>query len=164
MNTEEMKRKMVEMYESKHFSNREISRRLKIGHAVINSWLSIYKYHGLEGLLTPAYTSYPESFKLQVVHHIIETAEAYSEVAGKFRIFSRATVWKWMKNYMSQDDWALYYLKREQRNQMRKSKPENLTEQEKLQQEIELLKAENAYLKKLHALIQEKNQSKPNKK
>ena len=69
-----------------------------------------------------------------------------------------------MKNYMSQDDWALYYLKREQRNQMRKSKPENLTEQEKLQQEIELLKAENAYLKKLHALIQENNQSKPNKK
>ena len=50
MNTEEMKRKMVEMYESKHFSNREISRRLKIGHAVINSWLSIYKYHGLEGM------------------------------------------------------------------------------------------------------------------
>lgn len=164
MSTEEIKRKMVEMYESKQFSNREISRHLKMAHAVINSWLSIYKYHGLEGLLTPAYTSYPESFKLQVVHHVIETAEAYSEVAGKFRIFSRATVWKWMNHYMSEDDWALYYSKREQRDQMRKSKPENLTDKEKLQQEIELLKAENAYLKKLQALIQQKDLSKYKKK
>ena len=164
MSTEEIKRRMAEMYESKQFSNREISRRLKMAHAVINSWLSIYKYHGLEGLLTPAYTSYPESFKLQVVHHVIETAEAYSEVAGKFRIFSRATVWKWMKNYMSEDEWALYYFKREQRDQMRKSNSETLTEKEKLQQEIELLKAENAYLKKLQALIQEKDSSKHKKK
>ena len=35
---------------------------------------------------------------------------------------------------------------------------------EELQAEIDNLRMENAYLKKLHALIQENNQSKPNKK
>ena len=164
MNTEAIKRKVVELYESKRFSNKEISRQVKTAHAVVNTWLSIYKYHGLEGLLTPAYTSYPESFKMRVIQYVIETAASYTEVAGKFRIFSRATIWKWMKAYFSEAEWALYYFKREQRDQMKKQKPEVLTETEKLKKEIDLLKAENAYLKKLHALIQEKDQSKPKKK
>jgi transposase len=57
---------------------------------------------------------------------------------------------------MSESDWSLYYIKRERRDQMKKGKTENISENEKLKREIELLKAENAYLKKLKALIQEK--------
>lgn len=164
MNTEEIKRKVVELYESNRFSNREISRQVKMDHSVVKTWLSIYKYHGLEGLLTPAYTSYPESFKMRVTQYMIETAASYTDAAGRFRIFSRATIWKWMKVYFTEAQWALYYFKREQRDEMKKQNPEKLTETENLKKEIDLLKAENAYLKKLHALIQEKKSFKQKKK
>ena len=95
---------------------------------------------------------------------MIETAEPYSIACGRFRIHSRATIWKWMHQYMSEEDWALYHLNRERRDMKKKHPNRVQTETEKLQEELEYLRAENAYLKKLQALVQEKEQSKQKKK
>lgn len=147
---------VIDAYINKRMSIRQISHELNVDKSLISCWIEIYKYHGLEGLLAPACEVYEESFKIQVVKHIIETAESYTKVAGRFNIPSRATIWKWMKQYMSDEDWTLYYLKRERRDMRKKKTNNGSTEYEKLQEELEYLRAENAYLKKLHALVQEK--------
>lgn len=156
MDTVEKKRKLIDLFESGNHSIRGIARILKIDPGAARTWLAIYKYHGLEKLLHPSCLPQDESFKIKVVKHVIETVDSMTEVAGKFNIHSRASIWKWMKKYMSESDWSLYYMKRERRDQMKKEETENISENEKLKREIELLKAENAYLKKLKALIQGK--------
>ncbi|WP_409366941.1 helix-turn-helix domain-containing protein [Lysinibacillus sp. 38-6] len=156
METREKKKKVVELYQKGELSHSAIARELKINKAVVSSWLAIYKYHGLDGLLAPPCKSYDDSFKLEVIHYLIETVESYTEVSGRFNLHSRATLWKWMHLYMTENDWALYHKKRERRDMKKKSTTTTQNDTEKLQEELELLRAENAYLKKLHALIQEK--------
>ena len=156
METIKRKKQLIQLFESGNYSLHEISRRLEVDRGAIKTWLAIYQYHGIEALLYPPCTPYAESFKMKVIEYTVETADAMFEIAGKFNIPSRATIWKWMKKYMSEADWSLYYLKRERRDQMRKEKPTQLSELEKLKRENELLKAEIEYLKKLKALIQEK--------
>ena len=160
----EKKIKAIEAYHKNGDSLRKIARDLKTDKMVVSCWLETYRFHGLKGLLAPACLSYDDSFKLKVVKHMIETIEPYSVVAGRFKIPSRATIWKWMHRYMSEEEWALYHLKRERRDMKKRQVEKVQTEAEKLQEELEFLRAENAYLKKLHALVQEKEQLKQKKK
>lgn len=156
METVKRKARVIEFFEAGNLSLHEMSRRLNLDRAVIKTWHSIYKHHGKQGLLNPPCTPRDESFKLEVVQYMIETAKPTFEVAGRFNLHSRATLWKWMKKYMSEDDWSLYYLRREQRDHMKKDNSKEQTDLEKVKKENELLRAENAYLKKLRALVQEK--------
>lgn len=158
------KEQIIDAYFNKGMSLRKIAREYGTDKMVISCWIEIYRFHGLEGLLAPACEVYDESFKIQVIEHMIETAEPYAKVAGRFNIPSRATIWKWMKQYMSDEDWALYYLKRERRDMKKKQPDKGMSDFEKLQEELEYLRAENAYLKKLHALVQEKEKSQQKKK
>jgi len=59
---------------------------------------------------------------------------------------------------------TLYYLKRERRDMKKKQPKQGMTDIGKLQEELEYLRAENAYLKKLDALVQEKKKSQPKRK
>jgi len=158
------KEQVIDAYFNKGMSLRKIARDFGTDKMVISSWIEIYRFHGLEGLIAPACESYDETFKIQVIKHMIETAEPYTKVAGRFKIPSRATIWKWMKQYMSDEEWALYYLKRERRDEMSKKPEKEKSDYEKLQEELEYLRAENAYLKKLHALVQVKEKSQQKKK
>ena len=160
---DERKKKVIQSFFDGGQSLRSIARELGLDRMVISSWIEIYRYHGLEGLMAPACLTYDESFKLKVIQHMIETAEPFTVVAGRFRIPSRATIWKWMHQYMSAEDRALYQLKRERRDMKKKQPNRVMTDLEKLQEENELLRAENAYLKKLRALVQEKQQTKKKK-
>ncbi len=168
MNTLEKKTQLIDLYETKKYSVRGIAKILSVDSAVARTWLAIYQYHGAEALINPDCTPQSESFKIKVVKHLVETADPITEIAGKFNIQSRATIWKWANKYMSDDDRSLYNLNREWRDQMKKENPtqlsdveknKGLTEIEKLKQENEYLKAENAYLKKLKALIHEKKKT-----
>ncbi|MEK3978804.1 hypothetical protein MKY37_08040 [Psychrobacillus sp. FSL K6-2836] len=161
---DERKKKAIQSFFEEGQSQRSIARELGLDRTVICGWIEVYRYHGLEGLMAPACLTYDKTFKLRVIQHMIETVEPFSVVAGRFRIPSRATIWKWMHQYMSTEDWALYQLKRERRDMKKKQPNRVITDLEKLQEENELLRAENAYLKKLQALVQEKQQIKPKKK
>ncbi len=156
--------KAIDAYFKKGLSLRKVAKDLGIDRMIINTWIETFRFHGLEGLMAPACETYDESFKLKVIQHMIETAEPYSIACGRFRIPSRATIWKWMHRYMSEEAWALYLLNRERRDMKRKQPNKVQTEKEKMQEELEYLRAENAYLKKLQALVQEKEQSKQKKK
>lgn len=157
------KNQFIKAYE-RGDSIRKIARDLSVDRMVIQCWVETYKFHGPAALLNPTCVTYNESFKLKVIQHMIETTESYAVVAGRFHIPSRATIWKWMKRYMSEAEWALYLFKRERRDMMKNKPTKQITDSQKLQEEIEYLRAENAYLKKLHALVQEKERSKQKKK
>jgi transposase len=158
------KAEVIDAFFEKGMSLRKIARDLGVDKMVISSWIEIYRFHGMEGLMAPACKGYEESFKIHVIQHMIETAEPYSKVAGRFNIPSRATIWKWMHQYMSEEEWTLYYLKRERRDMKKKQPKQGMTDIGKLQEELEYLRAENAYLKKLDALVQEKKKSQPKRK
>ena len=162
MNT--IKAKVINAFFERGMSLRKIASELGVDKMVISGWIEIYRFHGMEGLMAPACKGYDESFKIQVIQHMIETAEPYTKVVGRFNIPSRATIWKWMHQYMSEEEWALYYLKRERRDMKKKQPVPGKTDIEKLQEELEYLRAENAYLKKLEALVQEKKKSQPKRK
>lgn len=131
-------------------------------------WIELYRYHGIEGIIRPeGCKNYDDSFKIKVIQHLIETGDSLLQTAAKFNIPSRETVRRWKKQWMSKAGEVLYQIEKERQTMPKKHTSTNdLNEKtmDELKQEIEYLRMENAYLKKLKALVQEKNTSKPKKK
>ena len=51
-------------------SERTISKKYNINQKLVNDWIRIYRYNGLNGLLPKKYTSYDSNFKLKVIKTI----------------------------------------------------------------------------------------------
>jgi transposase len=137
------------------------SLRIKFGIAdsLIKLWVHFYRLHGIDGLL-PSNRHYSPEFKLQVVHAVKTNSLSLAEASRQFRISSNSTLKKWLILYDSLGPEALRVERRgrgrpEFRNPTMSRKPKRpLTREEQLLEELADLRAENAYLKKLHALIQ----------
>lgn len=103
---------------------------------------------------------YEKSFKIACVLSVIKKRLSLSEAATCFGIPSDSTIVHWMKLYgeFGEDGLETTKMGRQQNMSVpkRKKKKESSTpEVSALQEELEYLRAENAYLKKLSALIQE---------
>lgn len=136
-----------------------LSIKFNIAGSQIKRWVHFYRLHGIDGLL-PSNRHYSPEFKLQVVHAIKTNSLSLNEASSQFRIPSDSTLKKWLILYDSFGPEALKVERRgrgrpKTRNPAmpRKSK-RPLTREEQLLEELADLRAENAYLKKLHALIQ----------
>ena len=110
---------------------------------------------------------YSGDFKVSVVKYMYDNKLSLVATAVYFSIPDHTIVRDWKKIY---DDKGPLYLLQEQRGRTKKNKVKskkekkikeknNLSEKELLKK-IEYLETENAYLKKLNALIQEKENSK----
>lgn len=166
--TEEQKWKAVQSYLLGKDSYHGIAERVGIDHKSIIKWVALYKEHGMEGLKLRGYTIYSNEFKLDVLKYMIETGASLLDIAVKFNIPSPYTVLRWKNQLEKEGIGALIQtkkgrlpLKQNNQNIEKKSLP-NEVAVEKMQAEIERLRMENAYLKKLNALVQNKEKS-PNK-
>lgn len=83
-----------------------------------------------------------------------------SETATLFKISSDYTVGKWERLYYEEGPLALYRDKRGRKKGMSTDKPKKVKlskeTEEDLIAEVQRLRMENAYLKKLNALVQER--------
>ena len=131
----------------------------------VQRWLRLYKEHGSPGLKIRK-GSYDGQFKLRVVRYMLKNKLSLIRTATFFAIPQDHVVGRWLKIYQC---WGAAGLLKETRGRKkslmtpkssRKKKARSGTDPatEKLaalQKEVEYLRAENAFLKKLDALIQQ---------
>nr|WP_301098518.1 helix-turn-helix domain-containing protein [Otariodibacter sp.] len=105
---------------------------------------------------------YSSEFKLNVLKTMFEQNLSQSEIALKFNISSPALISHWYKAYQQQ---GMNGLIPEPKGRPSMTKPfiTDKPDEEKtlaeLKRELEYLRAENAYLKKLDVLLREKKQA-----
>jgi transposase len=146
-------------------SQNEIARRYGVNRKVLQQWIGLYRHHGEEGF-GKRYTNYTTEFKLDVLNFMNDTGASSFEAAAVFNIPTGTTVVKW-KEAIERGGIGALIPKKKGRPPM-KEKPKKVAPQndskESLQEEVERLRMENAYLKKLNALVKEKESSQRNSK
>ena len=104
---------------------------------------------------------YTGEFKQMVVETMMKDKLSYRETAQQFEIPCHKRVAEWERIYLSEGAGGLYVDRRGRGSKGRPSKfPKEV--EEDLLAEVQRLRAENAYLKKLQALVleEERHQSK----
>jgi len=113
-----------------------------------------YQEHGEEGLRSHAYGWTAEQ-KHQVLLYMHENNLSCKETAIQFGISGSATIWQWEKRYLENGIEGLEGKKKGRKPRTLKPKPPK-TREEELLDRILYLEAENEYLKKLNALVTER--------
>ena len=94
-------------------------------------------------------------FKQMVVETMMQEKLSYHEVARKFEVSGHEQIRRWERIYLSEGPEGLYI---ERRGRGSKGRPQSFPKEveEDLLREVQRLRAENAYLKKLQALVLER--------
>lgn len=127
---------------------------------MLKEWVASFRNHGVKAF-QKTYTNYPVEFKMDVLNYMNETGASMREAISVFNISCVKTVREWKHLFETQGIDALQPPKKERQSMKKEQKKNQSVEksQEGLQAEVERFRMENAYLKKLHALIQEKEKS-----
>ena len=97
---------------------------------------------------------YTPEFKIKVVETMHREKLSYRETARQFDI-SNSRVTAWERIYLEEGAEGLYA---ERRGRKSTGRPPKIKKEEDLIAEVQRLRAENAYLKKLNALVAERVQ------
>lgn len=127
----------------------------------IQKWLALYRENGIEGLCIK-HGTYSGDFKVNVIEYMYSTGASQRQTAAHFGIPTPRTVAMWDKIYTEQGKEALYIENRGKASKMgtKRLRKNKSIENETLLEEVKRLRMENEYLKKLNALIQEREKSK----
>lgn len=144
-------------------SIRSAARRLSCSKSTVGSWLLIFQQHGFQGLSIPS-RSHSGVFKVDVIQYMLENKLSLVRTAAFFGL-NISVVYKWRQVY---EQLGASGLLKENRGRKKSLMPKKKTakkqthltdmsaeKQAALQKEVDYLRAENAYLKKLDALIQQ---------
>ena len=164
--TKDFKLEVVRHYLSGSESLVTTANRFEIDHATVAKWVSRFKHHGISSL-DKWYSHYSPEFKLEVLRHMRLKAWSLKQAIAYFNIPEAGTLRKWQKLYTEGGVQALHSRPRGRpkvtpamaKPFVPSDKPANELTPKQLQRELEYLRAENAYLKKLRALVQEKRQA-----
>lgn len=169
--TEQFKVEVVRDYLAGFSSLRTIAQRHGMAnHSLVERWLAAFRLHGPAGLKTKR-SQYSAQFKLSVLRHMWENRLSITQTAARFDIRRHSTVGVWERAYREGGIDALAPRPRERHKQMTipTTKPEAPADdgkrsREDLIAELNHLRMENAYLKKLEALVQARRKSATPKK
>jgi transposase len=138
-------------------SSSAVAKLLPTAHAVIQRWVARYEELGIDGLSKKSQT-YSGDFKVQVVEYIHENSLSIFRGAAHFGISSDSTVGNWERIYYEEGPKALYKDNRGRKQKMTKDNIKKLKLPKQLEDdliaEVQYLRMENEYLKKLNALVQ----------
>lgn len=137
----------------------ESARILGCPQVSLRQWIGLYKVHGPAALIGSG-ASYTGEFKVSVVEYMHSNCLSAVSAAAHFGIKSKSSVQKWERIYYEHGPEGLLISVprgRPSKNMNQKEKKE-LSEQTKedLIAEVQRLRMENEYLKKLRALVQER--------
>lgn len=118
----------------------------------LRRWVKRYILYGEKGLRMRQ-GSYTGEFKMSVIGDMHKNHLSLREVALKFGIPSESTVLQWNRIYSKEGSLGLCQNKR---GNMKKHIPPENSSSNNLQEELEYLRTENAYLKKLRVLVKER--------
>ena len=123
--------------------------------------IALIKKHGYDILRKNKNRTYSKDFKLQIINRILISQESINFVALDIGLVSPGILHNWLSKFKENGYNVVEKKKGRKSKSMTKPKKNDkiLSEKEKIKQledEILYLKAENEYLKKLRALVQER--------
>ena len=141
------------------FSVKYIKTHFGINHQLLEYLWARYQSEGPSGLVKKQNIKADYAFKLQVVRDIEENHLTLVDASLKYNVSdSQIRVWKRIAKTQGYEALAIIRPRgRPPKNDMgrpKKKKPEEMTELERLRYENECLRAENALLKKVTALVE----------
>ena len=160
-------------------SAKQLADYYDIPYNTVKYWIKKYNRNGMDALLKPRSggknITYAPSFKLRVTEYWLEHPEVSSSQVSEMFHASRGAVRSWKKIYLEQGADALGKEMRGKNKDMKNGKrkvaaelagvPSSPQERiETLEKQVRYLQMENDYLKKLNALVQEKERSQKPKK
>ena len=142
-----------------HESSRSISKRLGIPDRYIRYWVQVYRFHS-DNAFIKRKTPYSFEDKYRILKQMRENHWSMSYTSVAYNMSSPGTISTWLTQF---ERFGLSGLQPKKRGRkVKKSTNQEAmtpTEQmslEELREELEYRRAENAYLKKLDALLQAK--------
>jgi transposase len=163
----EQRLETVKLVVEKHMSCKSAALHLGTGEEHVRRWVKRYEQFGFEGLLLKN-GSYTGEFKQNVIEYMHANHLSVCETAVIFGIPTDVTVGKWERIYYEEGSQALYRDNRGRKKMPDKNKPKKpkipKETEEDLITEVQRLRMEVAYLKKLNALVQERIQRENGKK
>jgi transposase len=172
----EKRLKAVKEVIEKGLSHRAAAEMINATATDVQNWLRLYREHGKKGLQIKG-GWYDKNFKINVIEYMNKHHISMREVSVKFGIPDPIAVRRWRRIYYEKGPEALEDSRGKNKmiNEVKPDKPNKskktikLTKTDKkveknLITENKRLKMENAYLKKLHALVQERIQRENGKK
>ena len=138
-------------------SPRSVGRQMGIHESYVAEWLDCYHQDGLLGLQKHSKKHADYAEKCKIVCEYAEKGVPLHRVSAKYHV-SQTTICSWTRVYRKGGYEALRELKPSGRSKSmgRPKKQEPQTELERLRYEVKYLRAENALLKKVRALMEEK--------
>lgn len=137
------------------------ARKFGVGKTTAKNWLKQYKAGGIEQLISKK-QRYTQDFKLHAIEYRWKNDLSYDQAAADLEISNGGTLYTWEKRYLEQGLDGLQNTQRGRPPKMIKKEEKvekNLGREQELEAEITQLRMENAYLKKLNALVQEREKS-----
>lgn len=159
--SDQFKLQVVKQYLEGSIGFRSLARQHGVASPMVRRWVEWYKLHGEAGL-TRKKGQYSAEFKLSVLKYMWENALSQTQVAAKYNIRNPTSIGIWERRYRSGSYEALLRPSRKPQDMPAPtSKPEPLRDDEKpreqLLKELQYLRMENEFLKKLKALVQAEN-------
>ncbi|AYA75720.1 transposase [Bacillus sp. Y1] len=126
----------------------------------IKNWVKVYEKYGMEGLMLKKHNDvYSVQFKLDVLDYMKNTGASVMNTALKFGLTNPPLITTWKKVYLEgglealdkPKGWPSMSDKPKNRKNKKTTEEKELTYEQKLERENELLRLEVEYLKKLRA-------------
>lgn len=162
---EQFKLAVVQEYLSGSAGHRRVAQLRGVPRTRLLTWVSLYRAHGVDGLKRK-FSRYSPEFKLAVIERMRTDALSIGQVAALFNIRTASCIGQWLCCY---DEGGLEALASPKRGRPKKMpeqpdpEPKSLPDaagrtHEELVAEVNQLRMEVAYLKKLRALVQAQQQ------
>jgi len=144
------------------------ARELGCGPSAIRRWLGQYNEYGVKGFKFRN-GNYERGFRLQVVRYYLKKGLSLNQTATYFKIPNAGIISKWVKSYNRLGATGLSNEPRGRKRSImaKKLKKKEVTSNDPaaqrlvdMQKELAYLRAENAFLKKFNALVQQEEAAK----
>ena len=160
--TEQFKLSVVQRYLAGSVGFKTLAQQYGLADSMLRAWVDRYRLHGVDGLSKKP-SQYSADFKHSVLQHMWDNGLSYRQTAAVFNIPKDSSIGDWERRYKSGGIENL--VSRRRTNGHMKSpttkpasKPpgEDTRTHKELLERLAYLEAENAYLKKLKALLDAK--------
>lgn len=131
----------------------------------VQKWIALYEAHGIAGIARER-RRYTGEFKQMVIEDMRKNHLSFQETAAKYNIGTSTVVSRWERIYLEEGVAALYEERRGRNTGSSKDRLLKLpkTVEQDLIAENQRLRMENDYLKKLNALVRERELSEKRKR
>jgi transposase len=139
-----------------------VAQRYGMGRSTLRAWYANYSHGGVAQLCS-VNRRYTQEFKINAIEYRWQNDLSYRLAAAELEITNGGVLYQWEKRYLEYGVTGLQTTRkgRPPKVPKKQEKPKSdLNREELLEAENAQLRMENAYLKKLNALVKEREESK----